>query len=52
MYVNKPKKFDSFCWHYVEVEKIPENSVVLASNDFSDIQAMTFKKENSETPWI
>ena len=48
MYTNKPKQFDSFCWHYDEVERIPDDSIVLASNKYSEVQALTFKKGQSE----
>ena len=48
MYINKPKQFDSFCWHYDEVEKIPENSIVLAHNNYSNVQALTFTIGHSE----
>ena len=48
MYLNKPKEFDSFCWHYDVVVKIPDNAAVLASNENSNIQALAFTKGNSE----
>ena len=48
MYLNKPKKFDALCWHYDEVKSVPSNSTILASNDHSDIQALTFKVDRSE----
>ena len=48
MYINKPKQFDSFCWHYDEVKKIPDNSTVLASNNNCAVQALAFTRENSE----
>ena len=48
MYENKPKVFDSFCWHYDEVEYLPSNSIVLSSNYKSNIQSFTFSKNNSE----
>ena len=48
MYSNKPSRFKAFCWHYDEVSKIPENSTILASNNYSDVQALTFVRGNSE----
>ena len=48
MYYNKPKEFNSFCWHYDEVEEIPLNSNILASNEISDVQSLTFKNLDSE----
>ena len=48
MYIDKPLQFDSFCWHYDEVETIPNETVVLASNNYSDVQALTFTKGQSE----
>ena len=47
MYTNKPKQFDSFCWHYDEVEKITRKSYcTCASNNHSDVQALTFTIED------
>ena len=48
MYKNKPNQFDSFCWHYDEVETLPENTVVLSSNNKSEVQSFTFHRNNSE----
>ena len=48
MYNDKPYTFDSFCWHYDIVEKLPANSIVLSSNDNSDYQSVTFSRNNSE----
>ena len=48
LYSNKPIKFDSFCWHYDEVDKLPENSSVLSSNEKSSIQSLVFSKAKSE----
>lgn len=47
MYKNKTNVFDSFCWHYDEVEDLPANSTVLAYNDMSSIQSLSFFKGNS-----
>ena len=47
MYKNKNKKFNAFCWHYDEAEILPNNSQVLASNDKSQFQSISFKFNNS-----
>jgi GMP synthase (glutamine-hydrolysing) len=47
MYKNKPIKFDSFCWHYDEVDRIAADAVVLSSNNKSSIQALSFQRNNS-----
>jgi len=48
MYKNKPYKFDSFCWHYDELEKLPDNTTILSSNKKSEVQSLSFCKNNSE----
>ena len=48
MYKNKPNQFDSFCWHYDEVETLPENTFILSSNNKSEVQSFTFNRNNSE----
>ena len=48
MYLNKPEIFDAFSWHYDEIKSTPNNSTILASNDHSSIQALTFKRDRSE----
>ncbi len=47
MYKNKNKKFNAFCWHYDEAEILPNNTNVLASNNISDYQSISFKINNS-----
>ena len=47
MYKNKNKNFDAFCWHYDEAEILPNNSEVLASNNKSDFQSISFTFNNS-----
>ena len=47
IYKNKNKIFDAFCWHYDEAEILPNNSQVLASNNKSKYQAISFKRNNS-----
>ncbi|MDC0226673.1 gamma-glutamyl-gamma-aminobutyrate hydrolase family protein [Alphaproteobacteria bacterium] len=48
LYQNKPNNFDSFCWHYDELEKLPNETKVLSSNEMSSIQSIVFKRENSD----
>ena len=48
MYSKKPIIFDALCWHYDEIKTVPNNSTVLASNNHSAIQALSFKKDKSE----
>ncbi len=40
--------FKALCIHFDEVVKIPKNAVVLAGNDHSKVQAMTFAYKNSQ----
>jgi len=48
MYYGKRKTFDSFCFHYDDTEILPENTAILASNENSKIQAISFTNENSK----
>tara|TARA_Y100000590_G_scaffold334264_1_gene380355 strand:- start:297 stop:1121 length:825 start_codon:yes stop_codon:yes gene_type:complete len=48
MYHGKSSKFDSFCWHYDEAELLPEETKILASNEKSEIQAISFNKKQSK----
>ena len=48
MYKGKPKVFDSFCWHYDEIEKLPNETIVLSSNDQSNVQSISFSKNQSK----
>ena len=48
MYDGKSKIFDSFCWHYDEIDKLASNAEVLSSNDKSLIQAISFSRGESE----
>ena len=48
MYEGKPEIFDAFCWHYDEVEELPANSVILSSNNKSNIQSLFLKNNQSE----
>lgn len=48
LYINKPQTFDSFCWHYDEVEYLPSNTKILSSNEMSSIQSMAFTRDKSE----
>lgn len=46
MYEGKPFVFDSFSSHYDEITKLPEGTTCLASNDFTDIQAVSVEYKN------
>jgi len=48
MYCGKSKTFSSFCFHYDDTETLPENSTILASNEKSKIQAISFINGNSK----
>jgi len=47
MYDGKNSTFDSFCWHYDDTEILPENTTVLAANEKSKVQAISFRNKNS-----
>ena len=48
LYKDKPKVFDSFCWHYDEVEKLPNETKVLPSNEKNAVQSIAFSTDKSE----
>ena len=48
MYYGKSENFSSFCFHYDDTEILPENTTILASNEKSKIQAISFTNENSK----
>ena len=48
LYKNKPKVFDSLCWHYDEVVNLPNDAKILSSNEKSSIQSVVFSKDKSE----
>ena len=48
MYYGKHKSFSSFCFHYDDTEILPENTTLLASNENSKIQAISFTNKNSK----
>ena len=48
MYYGKSKTFSSFCFHYDDTETLPENTTILASNEKSKIQAISFINNNSK----
>ena len=50
MYKNKKKSFNAFCWHYDEAETLPKDSLILASNDKSKFQSISFNF-NQSTVW-
>ncbi len=47
MYENKPSEFNSFCWHYDEIENLPNDSIILSSNNKSKVQSFTFTRNQS-----
>ncbi len=47
MYKNKSKEFDAFCWHYDEAEILPKDTKILASNELSHFQSISFKINQS-----
>ena len=47
MYVGKKRVFDAFCWHYDDTETLPSNSLVLSSNNKSEVQSINFQIKNS-----
>ena len=50
MYKNKKKSFSAFCWHYDEAEILPKDSLILASNEKSKFQSISFNF-NQSTVW-
>ena len=48
MYKNKPLEFNAFCWHYDEIETLPNETTVLSSNNRSEVQSFCFNKDKSE----
>ena len=48
MYKNKNKTFDALCWHYDDTETLPVNSKVLAFNEKSKFQSISFTNKNSK----
>ena len=48
MYNKKIKKFDAFCSHLDEIDKIPYGSNILSKNLHSKVQALSFKFNNAE----
>ena len=47
MYNNKKKSFNALCWHYDEVENLPKETKVLASNKISQFQSICFEVNHS-----
>ena len=47
MYKNKKKSFNALCWHYDEAEKLPKETKVLASNEISQFQSISFEVNQS-----
>ncbi len=50
MYKNKKKIFNAFCWHYDEAEILPKDTLILASNEKSKFQSISFNA-NQSTVW-
>ncbi len=48
MYYGKSKTFSSFCFHYDDTETLPDNTTILASNENSKIQAISFTNKYSK----
>ena len=48
IYYGKSKTFNSFCFHYDDTEILPDNTTILASNEKSKIQAISFTNKNSK----
>ncbi|NQU51183.1 MAG: type 1 glutamine amidotransferase [Bacteroidetes bacterium] len=44
----RKEKFNALCIHLDEVVQPPKNSIILARNDHSEVQAMTIKYKNSD----
>ncbi len=47
MYKNKKNTFNAFCWHYDEAESLPKDTYVLASNEKSKFQSISFNINQS-----
>ena len=47
MYKGKGSVFDAFCWHYDDTELLPSNSKILASNNKSEVQSVSFDMNES-----
>ncbi len=48
MYKNKPTEFNAFCWHYDEIEVLPNDTTTLSTNNKSAVQSFSFRRNNSE----
>jgi len=48
LYKDKKNSFNAFCWHYDEAETLPQNSVILSSNEKSEIQSVVFERGKSK----
>ncbi len=48
LYKNKNNKFNTPAFNFDEVDTLPENSVLLASNQINKVQGLNFKAKNSE----
>ena len=50
MYKDKKNLFNAFCWHYDEAESLPKDTKILASNEKSKFQSISFNF-NQSTIW-
>ena len=42
MYKGKDNVFDAFCWHYDDTEFLPSDAKILAFNNTSEVQSVSF----------
>ena len=47
LFKRREKNYQALCIHYDEVSEVPENTIILAYNSHSKVQAMTFEYLNS-----
>ena len=47
-FINRKNTYKALSIHFDEIVQIPENAVILASNDHSKVQAMTINYKNSQ----
>lgn len=47
-FMGRRDNFQALCIHFDEVKKIPENGIILAGNDHSRVQTLTFKHKKSQ----
>lgn len=47
LFSGRKKSFQALCIHYDEIGKLPDNSIILAGNSHSKVQALTFQYKKS-----